>query len=58
MRKSFLNVREVADRLEQHEDRILDALSFGELPMIWAGCERLIPVDALPPYSRPSEEES
>jgi len=57
MRERFLSVREVADQLERHDDRILDAIALGELPYVWSGRERVIPSWALPPYQRVSEEE-
>lgn len=57
MSNRWLTIAEVAERLERHVERILEAIQFGELPYLRAGLEIRIPAWAVPPYRRPSEEE-
>lgn len=57
MLERVLTIAAVANLLERHPERILDAILFGELPSGWAGGARVIPAWAIPPYRRPSEEE-
>jgi len=55
---TYLTPREVAERLQRSGERIAEMLAFGELPSVqvpWDGV--VIPIGAIPPFQKVSEEE-
>jgi hypothetical protein len=53
----LLTIRDVAERLERHVDRIEEGLMFGEIPVLRAPAGLRIRSYPLPPRRQVSEEE-
>jgi len=58
MTTTYLTIGQVAELLQRHEDHIQEQLAFGLLPTAQLpGDGLVIPLCAIPPFTKPSEED-